>query len=705
MLGKNNFKERLRKMEMQQKQDRFSIRKLTIGAASVLLGFTFLGLGSQTVKADTEPSTQQVDSKTETKSSESDLSKAASENKKADSQSTQNDRQTQKTEKEPKLSTFSGLSSFFKSSDEDSKSVSKAGTTKEQTKKDSKESDQSTAVKQPETGANDANAVTPAKTDATGKDTNTDITSGDNSANDSKLPEDSQANVIKPGDDTSNNDEQSSSTDKTASAKNKNPLVKDADDGISYQVSSWQDFKNALNNKDITEIILMNDVIGPAGNLNLLFGVPGRTLLIKSNGNAKYTLDFGGSSPIQNSGTSADITYQSLNLRSGDFYGVWDTNYVGGNYHANIMFKDCSFEGSQLIYAGSNTHIFFTGNNDVHTAKWPFNKDQQVFEFTNGNNNDSIEFLDGEFVGSTYGGTIIEMKSSTNTLKIDRGATVTLNPVQDYDGNGSTGEGGKPFSAIYMESGGSVQVAGVLNINIGLNKVRPYQNKRDAGKARAVYLKDPGSTFNILQNGQVNINTNGNITDANTGNLFYDNGNLNINPNGELNILGSKMGDYLGTLVYITGSADVENGGFNIRLGDDPGEGAIKLLDVQGGTLKVNNPTSFILDSHKNINPLTSIIGNNKITITNVRQQLQTNSGSTFTLPPFHVLQLQKSAKGISVNNIEMLDGNKTLTQEQLDEMVLGLSKAKLRTTPKQKMAQVVIMPFISTSLRVQRVM
>ena len=58
MLGKNNFKERLRKMEMQQKQDRFSIRKLTIGAASVLLGFTFLGLGSQTVKADTDPSSR-----------------------------------------------------------------------------------------------------------------------------------------------------------------------------------------------------------------------------------------------------------------------------------------------------------------------------------------------------------------------------------------------------------------------------------------------------------------------------------------------------------------------------------------------------------------------------------------------------------------------------------------------------------------------
>ena len=669
MLGKNNFKERLRKMEMEQKQDRFSIRKLTIGAASVLLGFTFLGLGNQTVKADTEPSTQQVDSKTENKSSESDLSKAATENKKADSQSTQDNKQTKKSEKEPKLSTFSGLSSFLKSSDEDSKSVNKSGTTKEQTKKDSKESDQSTAPKQADTGANDANTVTPGKNDSTGKDTNTDITSGDNTANDGKLPDDSQANVIKPGDDTSKNDEQNSSTDKTEPAKNKNPLVKDAGDGISYQVYNWKDFQNALYNKDITEIILMNDVIGPSSNANWTFGVPGRTLLIRSNGNAKYNLDFTGYAPKQNGGTNADVTYQSLNMRSGDYYGVWNTDNVNGNYHANIMFKDCSFEGSQLIYAGSNTHIFFTGKNEVHTAKWPNSSNQQMFEFTNGKENDSIEFLDGEFIGSTYGGSIIEMKGTTNTVKIDRGATVTLNPVQNYDGSSSLGEWLKPFSAIYMEKGGDVEVAGVLNINIGLNNVRPYQNKRDAGKARAVYLEAPGSTFNILQNGQVNISTNGNITDADTGNLFYDNGNLNINPKGELNILGNKMGDYSGTLVYITGSADVENGAFNIRLGDDPGVGAIKLLDVQGGTLKVNNPTSFILDAHKNTNTSTSIIGNNKITITNVRQQLQTNSGSTFTLPPFHVLQLQKSAKGIAVNTIEMLDGNKPLTQEQLDEI------------------------------------
>ena len=66
MLSKNNYNAKLRKMELQAKQNHFLIRKLTIGAASVLLGFTFFGAGSQTVKADTESTAQHVVDKTET---------------------------------------------------------------------------------------------------------------------------------------------------------------------------------------------------------------------------------------------------------------------------------------------------------------------------------------------------------------------------------------------------------------------------------------------------------------------------------------------------------------------------------------------------------------------------------------------------------------------------------------------------------------
>ncbi len=53
MLSRNNYQEKIRKME--NKKERFSIRKFSIGAASVLIGFTLFGIGvdSQSVKADT----------------------------------------------------------------------------------------------------------------------------------------------------------------------------------------------------------------------------------------------------------------------------------------------------------------------------------------------------------------------------------------------------------------------------------------------------------------------------------------------------------------------------------------------------------------------------------------------------------------------------------------------------------------------------
>ncbi|WEV71440.1 Rib/alpha-like domain-containing protein [Lactobacillus sp. ESL0785] len=95
---------------MQSKRDRFSIRKLTVGAASVLLGFSFLTMSSQTAKADTisanstENTTQQVNktAATDEKAATSATAKATAQPKKA-----QNTKQN--------LTTYSGLSSFLKS--------------------------------------------------------------------------------------------------------------------------------------------------------------------------------------------------------------------------------------------------------------------------------------------------------------------------------------------------------------------------------------------------------------------------------------------------------------------------------------------------------------------------------------------------------------------------------------------------------------
>ncbi|MEB3365241.1 hypothetical protein SDC49_21980 [Lactobacillus sp. R2/2] len=250
---------------------------------------------------------------------------------------------------------------------------------------------------------------------------------------------------------------------------------------------------------------------------------------------------------------------------------------------------------------------------------------------------------------------------------------------------------GRPFTVIAITGSGTVNVAGELNINMTDNsKVYPYKGTRNNSKCRAIYLRNSKSSFNIETNGTVNITTNGNISDANGGGyLIYDAGNFNIKPKGTLNVKGQDMGDYGGTLVLVKGKADVENGAFNIVLGGSAnidsrpsaGTGAITLVDVQGGTLIVNNPTSLILNAQANKNSDTSIVGENNITITNVRQQFDLtnlNIGlGKLTLPPFHVLNVRKQRKGtILVDKLELLNGKTTLTKDLLDQLKAKITSA-----------------------------
>lgn len=51
MLSKNNYNEKIRKSN--NKRNKYSIRKLSVGAVSALIGVSFFGFGSQVVSADT----------------------------------------------------------------------------------------------------------------------------------------------------------------------------------------------------------------------------------------------------------------------------------------------------------------------------------------------------------------------------------------------------------------------------------------------------------------------------------------------------------------------------------------------------------------------------------------------------------------------------------------------------------------------------
>ena len=83
-MSKNNFKERVRKME--PKQERFSIRKFTVGAASVLIGFTFFMNGGQKAQA-AEQNASSDNTNQESEKAASDESSSETEQAVSDQQS------------------------------------------------------------------------------------------------------------------------------------------------------------------------------------------------------------------------------------------------------------------------------------------------------------------------------------------------------------------------------------------------------------------------------------------------------------------------------------------------------------------------------------------------------------------------------------------------------------------------------------------
>ena len=704
MLGKNNYNERLRKMEMQDKQDHFSIRKLSIGAASVLLGFTFFGLNSQSVKADTIDPSQNITEESNRDNSNTETKETSTKD------TTKSDAAASKKKNETDLSTFSGLSSFLKDSksDEvkDTSSKDKTDTTaKDKTDKDKQETSDSTgnSTTTPATGSDEG------KQDTTTDKTPTDITgSDDHNSDNTKLPTDVTGDTTNSGKDTAVSDEDTTTTDKTG-LDGKAVQTKDDDNtpeiiGTVAKVRTWNQFVNALELNTpyipkgtvIDEIDIMNDIEAPDGSSRTPLPFEGRKLTIKSdpNSNHRYKLDFIGNHPRLDGASKEelDLHYENLELWSADYWGVimTDRYHPDDQHFATVTFKDCDFHGTQMVHCHFNTKIIFEGINTAETVYLPYgghntnkDEDQQLFEFTRDNN--TIDFR-GTFTGTTFGGNVIEMRGNNNKVIVEKNANVTFNPAGNYDKTLYTDQNGAEHTytifGIVMTGGSEdVEIEGNLKINVGqdFSGNSPYTGDYDCKQASGIFIKDDTTNqFNILSGGNVGVTTNGNI--ATYGGysgrtLIYDGGSFTINPNGKLDVTGNDMGDYEGTLVYIKGKADVENGAFNIRLTDDKtgtgaGNGKITLVDAKGDLI-VNNPTSLVLDCHLNHKEGTSIVGQNKITITNVRQVLtpdESHPDVKLTLPPFHVLQVVNTGNNsveMNVPYLELLNGTRKFTNKE----------------------------------------
>ena len=212
MLSKNNYQERLRKMD--DKQERFSIRKFSVGAASVLVGTAILSMQNvQTVRADattdTEKGTTDVTSKNDEQNKQKAYNQVVSEDQNKSSKTTGTTMEGQ----DSKVASFSASKNegtFAETSSED-KTASTADATENKT------SDTTKATEDNKVDAvADKSTENKANTDATQE--SSDSKSTENKTTDAQKVE-SKVATTKATTDTANSVKSASttSTDKTTS--------------------------------------------------------------------------------------------------------------------------------------------------------------------------------------------------------------------------------------------------------------------------------------------------------------------------------------------------------------------------------------------------------------------------------------------------------------------------------------------------------
>lgn len=90
----------------------------------------------------------------------------------------------------------------------------------------------------------------------------------------------------------------------------------------SIHVSNWDEFTNALTNKDINEIIVDNNITATNSNSQTIAVRDNNTLLIRSNDDGRYAIDFRSAYPKG----QLNLTYENIDLYGMVYYGVINTN-------------------------------------------------------------------------------------------------------------------------------------------------------------------------------------------------------------------------------------------------------------------------------------------------------------------------------------------------------------------------------------------
>ncbi len=528
MVSKNNKKLIAEKNRRNEKQ-RFAIRKLNIGVASVLLGITFsiYGGGQAVAHADTDnASDQPEEAKTTNEQSLADQSQVTlNNNAQTDNSVTAGETNKAATNQQP-------VGGATKSTD---------------------------ATDTPATTTNNekvtANEATAQKTAPASQGQSTNADQNQNSLDGTRQARQNISNTALYRNNTN------SVASPFGASFVATPTSEATTDNNSVTVSDAKGLIDAIQNGTATTINVGADIdLGEKTNSNYTSTNISnkRNITIQSADGKHYTVDFNGYSFNMYS-SDYGVTFKDLDLYGRSYYGIVRS---AGSY----TFDNVNYTGSQLIYTDSkyNTTVNFDGNVTAHSVgsyTSPLNNKsqasqggntQQVIQFAAGTN--TINFNSGSNVTlTTTNSNVLEVDGGKTTINVKNGAQVSLNP---HTQNGPEQINGMNMDGIArgIASKGDT----TLNIDQGGNlDINLTKNTEDKYLSSALYLNS-GATINV--NGNLNINSDGTPYYRYQGwdDPVYINGNAAINVNGgSFKVNATNMGDYKGSVVTSNGNSTI----------------------------------------------------------------------------------------------------------------------------------------------------
>ena len=615
MVSKNNKKLIAEKNRRNEKQ-RFTIRKLNVGVASVLLGITFsiYGGGQVIAHADTVNTSDQVAASDTGDNSLAEKSEVA-------------------------------LSSAASSTSQPSASATSAnGTVQSQT------STSANSAAQSQTSANNQTATpatTPASDSAAASNATVEATKDQSAAKTQSSASQEAKTTAQPVAQENGSEDAGMGLEGTqqvlntitnsnsipevnylasfAAASPASSTATEAEDPNAITVTDADGLINAIQTQQYTTINIGADI--SLGSKNHSFsGERGdsirykRDITIQSANNNKYKVDFNSYAFTMNSDNA--VTFKNLDLYGRSWFGLVQS---AGTYN----FDDVDYHGSQMVYSTRTSQINFSGTVNAATVNSYVFDDktynaqnasdsnpnpQQVIEFRGGTSGSNVNFKSGSNVTlSTVNGNPIQLTSSSG-VNVENGATVTLNP--HTANRRAEGSQGGVAHGIYA-NGGAITIGEGGRLTVNTEK-----GASDSAVSGGIYL-NTNSSITIENGGNLTINSDGQLsrTDGQAGPLYvYRGATINVGNGASFNINATNLGNFAGDLLQIDGSGTVNmKPHSNFKITGD-GTGAVTAVSLSGNsTFTSDQPARFIIDLSQNTNDNKALIKNGVINFTRVK--------------------------------------------------------------------------------------